>query len=469
MPRPKTRITSCVTAPRTAIPYATESLTRRTTMRKASLGHWDPRVQQGWLYNLAGAAEDLGVDVHHTMLVINHHHTSVTPRHNNMSAFLHRLHHPMSCFVNTLLQQRGFDRMSNVWEGRAPHRMRLLDAAAMMTDLIYHRVQAVAAGLVDRPEDMPGFVFDWAMWREGCIVKVDAPVDVYFDLRFRPKTRILDFRPPLLLLALFSWNVERLIYWMRKLEAVAIRQILAVRKRPCRGAGAVLKIHPFDEPRTRATTRGGMVPSFRIGARGMIARDVRIHSCMETSAFREEYREASQDFRNGNRDRVFPYGTDKMARLFGVRVETAPHPGAIVLQPGKTREELMVERRSDSELSDEVRRVLENVKNALDDEAPDFEEFSEAANFVSPRIRSSVETVENDEVAEAVSLPMATGDSLPMATGEVAVQALRSRRKPSPDSPPRRIVVLRTRYVTKGPGFNSSADSGRRAGDEPDC
>lgn len=346
--------------------------------------------------------------------------------------------------------------------------MRLLDAEAMMTDLIYHRVQAVAAGLVDRPEDMPGFVFDWAMWREGCIVKVDAPTDVYFDLRFRPKTRDLDFRPPTVLLALFGWNVERLIYWMRKLEAVAIRRILSARKRPCRGAAAVLKIHPFDEPRTRAATRGGTVPSFRIGARGMISRDVRIHSCMETTAFRDEYREASQDFRNGNHERVFPYGTDKMAKLFGVRVETAPHPGAIVLQPGKTREELMADSRSDSELSDEVRRVLANVKNALDDEAPDFEEFSEAANFVSPRARSAAEKVKTgkkNEMPDAVSVPV--------ASDEVAVQTLRGRRRTSTDSPPRRIVVLRTRYVTKGPGFDepgpSSPKSGRRAGDEPDC
>ena len=80
------------------------------------------RAAQGWLYNLAGAAEDLGVDVHHTTLVINHHHTSATPQHNDMSEFTHRLHQPMSCFVNTLLQKRGFDRMTNIWEGQTPKR-----------------------------------------------------------------------------------------------------------------------------------------------------------------------------------------------------------------------------------------------------------------------------------------------------------------------------------------------------------
>lgn len=86
-------------------------------MRKAVLGPWDPRVQQGWLYNLASVAADLDVDVHHTILNINHHHTFVSTKHGNMSAFLSRLHQPMSCFVNTLLQERGFDAMDHVWNG----------------------------------------------------------------------------------------------------------------------------------------------------------------------------------------------------------------------------------------------------------------------------------------------------------------------------------------------------------------
>lgn len=422
-------------------------------MRKAVLGHWDPRVQQGWLYNLASAASTLDIDVHFTTLVLNHHHTSVTTKLGNMSPFLRRLHQPMSCFVNTLLQRRGFDGMDFVWDGDRPHRMRLLDAEAMMTQLVYERVQAVAAGLVDRPEDMPGFVFDWSMWRPGCTVKVDAPEDLYFDLRYRPKTRELDFCAPTVLLALFDWDVERLIFRMRKLEALAIARILRQRRRPCRGAGAVLKIHPFDEPRTRRATRGGTVPSFRIGARGIVARETRTFSAMETTAFREEHRQASQDFRQGQRDRVFPYGTDKMARLYGVRVEAKPKPGAVLLAPGLREAELREKRRhvSAQEWREEVRGALENVKNAIDDEAPCFEEVCEAANFAGPRTSST-----NTRVVDT--------HDLPTATDEVDVQTLRGRRQTSPDNPPRRIVVLRTRHIVRG----SKSTSGRRANDEPD-
>ena len=428
-------------------------------MRKAALGHWDPRVEQGWLYNLAEASTALDIDVHLTALVVNHHHTTVGSKHGNISEFTHRLHQPMSCFVNTLLQKRGFDAMDRVWNGDRPHRMRLLDAEAMMTQLIYERLQAVAAGLVDRPEDMPGFVFDWAMWRPGCIVRVDAPEDLYFDLRFRPKSHDLNFCPPNVLLAFFDWDIERLIFHMRKLEAVAIKRILRSRKRPCRGAAAVLKIHPFDEPRTRRTTRGGMVPSFRIGARGIVGRETRILSSMETTAFRKEHREASRDFRQGNRERVFPYGTDKMAKLFSVRVEAEPKPGAILMAPGPSEEQLRAQQKDSStkERREERHCSLENVKNALKDEAPHFEEDCEAANFVAPRSSGASSHVTSGDT-----------DDLPMATDEVDVQTLRGRRRTSPDKPPRRIVVLRTRYPTQQPRSNHSAKSGRRASDEPD-
>ena len=453
-----------MSSPRTAIPQVTIALTRRTTLRKAALGPWDPLVQQGWLYNLAEASTYLDVDVHLTSLVINHHHTSISSKHKNISAFLHRLHQPMSCFVNTLLQQRGFDALDHVWDGDRPHRMRLLDAEAMMTQLIYERVQAVAAGLVDRPEDMPGFVFDWSMWRPGCIVQVDAPDDVYFDLRFRPKTRRIDFRAPTVLLALFDWDVERLIFYMRKLEAIAIKRILRQRTRPCRGAAAVLKIHPFDEPRTRRATRGGTVPSFRIGARGMVARETRIISSLETTAFREEHRQASLDFREGNRERVFPYGTDKMAQLYGVRVEEEPKPGALLIAPGPSEEQLRA-LQSDSRAEqrrEELHRSLENVKNALDDEAPSFERVCEAANFVAPRSFDARTRVTSSDI-----------EDMPMADDEVDVQTLRGRRRASAGKPPRRIVVLRTRYETlrsgaRRSGSENSASSGRRASDEPD-
>ena len=136
-------------------------------LRKAALGPWDPRVSQGWLYFLGRAAERHAVAVHHTMLVVSHHHTLVTPNEDNIAEFLHDLHQRMSCFLNTLLEQRGFDSLDQVFEGRHTHRMRCLDREAMVEQLMYQQVQNVAAGSVKLPEEMPGNAFDFSLWRPG--------------------------------------------------------------------------------------------------------------------------------------------------------------------------------------------------------------------------------------------------------------------------------------------------------------
>lgn len=462
------RSTSYVTAPRPAIPFATEALTRRTNFRKAALGHWDPRVQQGWLYNLGYAAQQLDFDVHQTNLVVNHHHTSITPHLANIAAIEHQLHQPMSCFVNKLLQKRGFDAMDTVWDGQQPHRLRLGDVEASISNSIYERVQAVAAGLVDRPEDMPGFVFDYAMWRPGCVVEVDAVKNAYFDLRYRPKSVEIDFIPDPRALALFNWDVQKLIYWMRRLERYSIRKILSARKRPCRGAGAVLRIHPFDEPRTRRETRGGTVPTFRFGAQGMVRRETRITASMETTQFRNDYAACSRDFRSGNRERVFPYGTDKMVRAYSARCEAEPRDEALLFRPGKSRQELEAEHHDLAELSERARTVIENVMQAIDAEAPFLEEFAEAV-FVGPRAprTRTAPTESGDPDCVHVTEDPAVDDQ-PQATDEVAVQTLRGRRAVSTENPPRSVVVLRTRYPTRAPDADKERPSGRRANDEPD-
>ena len=165
---------------RPAIVGATDALTRRTNFRKAALAPWDRSVSQTWLYALAGASHKCEVDVHTTMVVPSHQHTEVTPRKKNTADFLHRLHHPTSCALNTLLQDRGFDPMDQLWDNAQPGRMRLLDAEAQMAQTLYTRLQNCAAGLVDHPDEMPGFTFSFDMWQPGRFIRVHRP-NIYFD------------------------------------------------------------------------------------------------------------------------------------------------------------------------------------------------------------------------------------------------------------------------------------------------
>jgi hypothetical protein len=90
---------------------------------------------------------------------------------------------------------------------------------------------------------------------------------------------------------------------------------------------------------------------------------------------------------------------------------------------------------------------------AIDAEAPLFADVCDASNFVNPRSSARVSS----------HVPHAHEDTQ-RATDNVDVQTLRGRRKTPADSPPRRIVVLRTRYPTQRP----DSSSGRRASDEPD-
>ena len=385
---------------------ATVAITRRTCFRKAMLAPWDSRVAPIWLYGLAKAAQDNAVDVNHTMLAVNHQHSVATPRAATLPKFMHAAHHKTSCALNGLLLARGMDAPGQIWDGRQPHVMRLLDAEAVMTQLVYQQVQNVASGLVDRPEEMPGFVFDWTLWLPDRGVVVPR-FERYFDARSHPSELELRFVAPPMLLDAFGGDVPRLVYHMEKLTERTCQAICRARKRPARGARAVLRIHPYDEPRTMRETRGQRVPTFRIGARGIVGRERRIVASVGVTHFRDRHGGAMGEWSAGNRDVVFPYGTYEMARLHGVNVEDAPPPGCILTAPG-------VE-------GGDARSVTENSRAALVEEA---ETFLEELDFAAPAREDAEE--------------------------DVVVQTLVGPRRTDPENPPRRIVVRRERRTRRG-------------------
>ena len=115
-----------VSPPLITVRGATAALTRRTTMRKAFLGPWHPMVEKLWLYSLADAQANTDVAVHLSTLVVNHHHTDVTPSQANLSEFTRRLHGDFSEALNKLLSDERYDtrpstgtstRSSTTWTG----------------------------------------------------------------------------------------------------------------------------------------------------------------------------------------------------------------------------------------------------------------------------------------------------------------------------------------------------------------
>jgi putative transposase len=364
-----------VTAPRIIVPGATTALTRRTTLRKAFLAPWHPLVSQVWLYALADAQRATQVAVHHAISVINHHHLTVTPQVDNLPEFTQRFHHNVSRALNVLLEREHYDTPGQVFDGRSAHYMRLLDAPAQASQLVYEHNNCVAAGLVSRPEHMPDHAFDFALWRRGYI-DVDRP-PVYFSAD-RPRQIRLYVTPPPLLFAAFGGDLDWLIYHMRRTSEDAGRTLRAARNRPALGAQRVARLHPWSEPRTLREPGGSRIPTFRIGARGLVGTETAVSAALETREFRLEHRDARIGRRAGDQGTVFPYGTYEMREQHGVVVASVPKPGALVTQPGPLlcdiEAELAAELRpaTRTKLREQTTEMLEEIRDAMRSESPDL-------------------------------------------------------------------------------------------------
>src|SRR5690606_35820507 len=374
-----------VTSPRIVVRGATLAITRRTTLRKAFLAPWDPRVEQAWLYALADAQRETKVAIHHGVRVITHHHASITLTEPNLGEFLRRFHRDVSCALNTLLARERYDCPRNVFDKRTSHAMRLLDPAAQASHLTYEYLNPVAAGLVARPEHMPGTTLDWGHWKSGGLW-VERP-DFYFS-NDRPDALWLALTPPPLLMRAFDGDLEALIHHMRRLSEDGIRALRDARKRAPMGAQKVQRLHPWAEPKTMAEPGGQRVPTFKIGAKGFLGRRDECQASVETSSWRDEH-EACRRERLAGRSAVFPHGTYGMRVFHGAEV-AAPKADAIVAQPGPLLHEVMAEFeqcQADGARDAERAQVLEQVRAAWSAEASEITAADELdfASAVAPR------------------------------------------------------------------------------------
>lgn len=311
-----------MSAPRIIVAGATTAITRRTSFRKAFLAPWHPAVQQVWLYALAYAQRETGMAVHMGQCVVNHHHLDVTPTANNLPRFTQLLHHDISRALNALLLAERYETPGELFDGRSAHYMRLLDAETQALHLVYEYTNCVAAGLVSRPEHMPGHVLDFEMWKRGP-VEIRRP-DVYFNRRNRPDTLPLELTPPPLLYEAFDGDMDRLVYHMQRKADRATQRYRATRSRPPLGARAVSRLHPWSEPRSSRESPGERVPTFKIAGQTGQAHSERIAAANEVRGFRQAHRAARREHTEGSPRALFPHGT------WGARVRdqlrVAPQP-----------------------------------------------------------------------------------------------------------------------------------------------
>jgi len=419
-------------------------MTRRTTLRKAFLAPWHPLVKDVWLYSLAHAQREKSVAVHHGTLVVNHEHLTVTPEQDNLPQFTELLHREVSKGLNTLLARERYDAPRELFDGREPHYMRLMDSASQASHLVYEYNNCVAAGLVKRAEHMPGQAFDFDVWKRGYIDVQKPPV--YFGDN-RPEVMRLYVTPPPLLFAAFGGDLDRLVYHMKRLAEQGARELRAAMRRPPLGARGVLRIHPWNEPRSLRESGGERVPSFKVGAFDISGRQGRIQCAKETRLFRHEYREARLARKAGDMEAAFPFGTYGMRMHHRIPVVSEPYDGALLTQPGPTLEDVMAELdiQRGAPLSEEATHILNDVREALADEAY---ELCEDAGMVFDASRGDVGTLsltqhgDDDDEAESVR-------------PHVAVRHRFDKRDDNLQDA-RRVVTLRDKRRGRPPGTHST-------------
>lgn len=446
-----------VTASRIIVAGATTAITRRTSFRKAFLAPWSPLVRDIWCYSLAAAQEQTGVAIHHGVLVLNHHHLSVTPSYDNLPVFVGALHHEMSCALNALLAKERYDSPRELWDGRDPHYMRLLDAPAQASHLIYEHLNCVAAGLVERPEHMPDHVFDFGLWKTG-FIDVKKPCVFFGDAR--PDTLRLELTPPPLLYESFGGDLDALVHQMRRLSEDALRALRSARTRPVKGARAARRLHPWGEPRTLRESGGQPVPTFRVGARGIVGQRMNIDAANETRDYLRTQKEALVARRNGDLEHAFPLGTYAMRVRHGVPLEGEPI-GQLVTRPGPLLCDVRGRLESDAarraQLRGSARELERDVRAAFDEEARDILnhtelDVSDTTASVAPSARSGTSRETTDAAGEIAKnrTARAADDS----------SQVRHRFDRTADDPrAARVVVLRDR--------RRGRPASRRGGDPP--
>lgn len=429
-------------------------------MRKAFLAPWHPGVSQAFLYAMALAQRHTRVAVHHATQVITHHHLSATPEKANFPQFLRMLHHETSCAINALMARERYDQPGELFDKRSTHVMRLCDAAAQSTTLNYEFLNTTAAGLVARPEHMPGFVFDFDLWLKG---HVDVPRPDFYFSKQQPQTLRLEVTPPPLLYAAFDGDMKALVYHMKRLAEHGARELRARRKGEPLGARRIRRLHPWSEPRTLRETRGRRIPTFRIGARSIVGQEQHIEAALETRGFRCSHRLALLQRRAGDLDHEFPYGTYQMRVEHGVPV--AEPGGGIVTRPGPTLRQVQAELEAQRERgqargnADARIALVEGSRQAWEQEAQDICEhasvgmdFHSAARVVSAGTGVDRRTVTADD--DRADDDMQTELDVPVVVRHRFDKAERAAHDPAA----RRVVTHRDRRLGRRPAGRHGSD-----------
>jgi REP element-mobilizing transposase RayT len=243
---------------------------------------------------LAVAAERTGVILHAVCVMSNHWHGVVTDPEARLPEFT-------ECFHKLLAkaQNASLERWENLWSSDKTSLVLLTSEQDVLEKMAYTLANPTAAGLVKSPEDWPG-VISGCLGQEELAEMPDAFFDEDGDL---PEDAQLQFVRP----RIFTSLTDAELYARLREEVAArvrvARSAMAQSGRSFLGREHVLRQDFNATPTTPAPRRN---PSPRIAGKSSAERVKAIRRMQE---FVRAYRASWNEWRNGNRDVLFPAGT----------------------------------------------------------------------------------------------------------------------------------------------------------------
>ncbi len=302
--------------PRQILPGATYLITRRCTQRQFLLRP-DERVNCAVLYCLAYAAEKTGLKIHAFATLSNHYHLIATDPDCRNSEFLQRFHLLLARCLNAL---RG--RLGSVFDCSGPSCVRAIESEDVLRQLVYTFCNPVSSGLVPTAKEWPGVRSDPSQF--GTTVYAEKPGWFFSDLM--PDVVALEIEPPPCYsecdLDEFKAEIERAV---AEREAVC-RKRIEKSKSGFLGAKRARNQSPTDSPQ-------GYEKRWKLSPTIQAKRpEPRIEELRALVAFRNCYRVALRQYRDGVKDVVFPAGTYWM-RVFHRQPCDPLYSGAVPAPP----------------------------------------------------------------------------------------------------------------------------------------
>jgi putative transposase len=316
-----------MTLPRCVRAGTTLLVTRRCLLRMFLLRP-SAVVEHVFSYCLAQAATRHGIEVHGFCVLSNHFHIVCTDVRGELPKFMEWLDGVVARALNV-----HYGRSESFWAPGSYSAVTLGDRDAILDKIAYTITNPVAAGLVADPAEWPGLISlpehvgvrTVSATRPSIFFRTTNDADDAADGSARARRRrAKPAAEPLPDRASIAITKPRAFYdvtdaaYRRLLRAAVDEHLTKIRTRRAAegltgwlGAKKVLAQDPFDSPRPTSPD-GSLNP--RIACKD---RWRRVQLLTTQRAFWQEYREARDRYRTGDRDVLFPPGTYWLRVQFG--------------------------------------------------------------------------------------------------------------------------------------------------------